>query len=707
MGGLTNLLLPTEKPIGPVLALEPDLPVGGRLSAFTTFWTAVTQDQWVLDLVKGGYKLEFASVPPFTGLVTTRPQPNVVTVLSEEVEALVAKAAVEAVPVALRQSGYYSTYFIVPKKDGGLRPILNLKWFNHYMMKKTFRMETLSTIISIVRPGQWLASVDLKDAYFHVPIHPAHWRFLRFMWRGQAYQFKAMPFGLTSAPRVFTKVLHPLLAFLRIQGVRIHVYLDDVLVVGDTRDEVVQSLRLTMSIFLRAGFILNLKKSDLDPTQDLVYIGGRFRTDLGLVALPQARWMALHKCVRSFMQVGGWRTALQFLHLLGLMNACITTVTYARLYMRPIQWYVKDRWSACRGLRTRILIQRELLPHLEWWTVESHLCDGTPLQQPPPTLTVTTDASVEGWGGHLQGSTSVPELLQGEWSAQERRLHINVLELRAIRLTLMGLTDRVRGQSLLLESDNSTAVAYVNKQGGVRSRLLNAEASHLSSWLIPRGVSVRAVHRPGVDNQLADFLSRHRADPTEWTVNAQVVQRIFDLWGTPQIDLFASARNHRLPLYCSRTPDQQAVCQDALSMTWTGWEVYCYPPLPLLLRALDKIRREKVTAVVIAPRWPRRPWYSLLLELCAEVPRLLPLRRDLLTQVLQDKGRVRHPDLETLHLAAWKVSGDASVRKAFLRRLLQWPQQPSDPPPGRSMTVAGRLMSPGVEGGVSLPMWPL
>ena len=126
------------------------------------------------------------------------------------------KEAVIPVPPDQVKDRYYSTYFIVPKKDGGLRPILNLKIFNNCINKTKFSMETLKSIISVMSPGLWLASVDFKDAYFHVPIHWNHRKLLSFSWKGQDYQFQALTFGLSTAPRVFTKVLSPVIAHLHL-----------------------------------------------------------------------------------------------------------------------------------------------------------------------------------------------------------------------------------------------------------------------------------------------------------------------------------------------------------------------------------------------------------------------------------------------------------------------------------------------------------
>ena len=121
-------------------------------------------------------------------------------------EDLLRKSVVKPVPLDQERTGFYSSYFLVPKRDRGHRPILNLQFFNFIVRK----METLNSVIDVMLSQQWMASVDLKDAYFHIGVVPAHCQYLGFHWVGQSYQFRALPFGLTSAPRVFTEILAPL-----------------------------------------------------------------------------------------------------------------------------------------------------------------------------------------------------------------------------------------------------------------------------------------------------------------------------------------------------------------------------------------------------------------------------------------------------------------------------------------------------------------
>ena len=149
---------------------------------------------------------------------------------------------------------------------------MNLKLFNFILRKTLFKMQTLKSIIAVMCLCQQMASVDLKDTYFHIGIVPAHRQYLRFRWLGQSYQFMALPFGLSSARWVLTKTLTSLVAWLRLTGVQLYPYLDDILILGELPRKVAQSVQTTLQVLVRAGFIVNLNKSDLTPTQDMVYI---------------------------------------------------------------------------------------------------------------------------------------------------------------------------------------------------------------------------------------------------------------------------------------------------------------------------------------------------------------------------------------------------------------------------------------------------
>jgi len=300
---------------------------------------------------------------------------------------------------------------------------------------------------------------------------------------------------------------------------------------------------------------------------------------------------------------------------------------------------------------------------LSWWTKPYNLTEGVVFPAPPPTHVITTDASKWGWGGHMG------ELrFAGRWSTVEASSHINLLELWAVVRTFHALQELITGKKVLVQSDNSTVVAYLNKQGGTRSPTLCLHTLQFLEWCQQRRISVQASHIAGVENILADDLSRGRlGSPTEWTLNPQVVQRLFQKVFHPSIDLFAAASNHQLPVYCARLRDHQAYAVDALSISWGGVTAYAFPPISLLARVVSKIADEDCNVLLIAPFWPRQLWFRPLVDLLMGVPQLLPPSPDLL-RMPGSRGMVNR-DVAHLQLTAWPLSGNVARRTAFLSGL--------------------------------------
>ncbi len=143
----------------------------GSLSTFLAAWKLLPNvSQWVLHTVDRGYKIQFGSCPLlFYGVFPTLVGPEQALVMEQEVAILLRKEAIEVVPPLDRESGFYSRYFIVPKKDGGLRPILDLRLLNHSVRWLKFKMLTSKQVVSQIRSEDWFVTIDLKDAYFHYP----------------------------------------------------------------------------------------------------------------------------------------------------------------------------------------------------------------------------------------------------------------------------------------------------------------------------------------------------------------------------------------------------------------------------------------------------------------------------------------------------------------------------------------------------------
>ena len=232
-------------------------------------------DPWVVEVLRWGYQIPFRRAPVLSRKPIPFPAycPNSIRgkALEGEVQALLAKGAIELAP--LPSPGFYSRLFVVMKASGAWRPVIDLSLLNLRVQQTSFKMETLQSVLLSVRSGDWMVSLDLKDAYLQVPMHPESRKFLRFMVGGKVYQFKVLCFGLSTAPQVFTRVMAPVSAILHRTGVRLRRYLDDWLLQASSREQVPLALETVLQLCRSFGIVVNWEKSQLIPTQRMVYLG--------------------------------------------------------------------------------------------------------------------------------------------------------------------------------------------------------------------------------------------------------------------------------------------------------------------------------------------------------------------------------------------------------------------------------------------------
>jgi len=196
-------------PSSPPILSQSHRPLGGRLSNYWEEWNKIGADKWVLKTLKEGYRIPFSSLPTLTITPEIRIQymqdPVRRKLLASAIKEMEEKAAIET--VSSPDPGFYSQIFLVPKP--GNKWIIDLSALNSHIPCQTFKMETPGSTPGSVQKGQWLTSLDLKDAYFHVPIHPESRRYLRFLHQGIVWQFKALPFGLNTAPGFLPRLRPP------------------------------------------------------------------------------------------------------------------------------------------------------------------------------------------------------------------------------------------------------------------------------------------------------------------------------------------------------------------------------------------------------------------------------------------------------------------------------------------------------------------
>ena len=248
---------------------------GSCLSLHWQAWRDRGADPWVVEVLRFGYRIPFLRSPPLSMVPIPMPSYHPLSTkgmaLGEVTQALIAKSAVELAP--LPSPGFYSRLFVVWKTSGSWRPVIDLSTFNLFVDVSHFQMETIQSVLLSVRQGDWMACIDLKEAYLQVPVHLESRPFLRFVAHGQVYQFTALCFGLSTAPQVFSRVMAPVSAILHSWGIRMRRSLDDWLVQSSSRDSLLQDLQVVLDFCRELGIVVNPEKSHLKPSQVVQYLG--------------------------------------------------------------------------------------------------------------------------------------------------------------------------------------------------------------------------------------------------------------------------------------------------------------------------------------------------------------------------------------------------------------------------------------------------
>lgn len=174
-----------------------------------------------------------------------------IKICREEVASLLGKRAI----IQVNDFGFISCFFLVPKASGGWRPIINLTALNYFIPHLHFKMEGVNTLLYTLRQRNWLAKVVLKDAFFSVALNPLQRKFF-FVLNGKGKFFNTFRCPLVSdpAPRVFTKILKPIVGFLRQQGLRLVVYLDDIFIIGNSQIAARKAVKMVVDLFEALGF---------------------------------------------------------------------------------------------------------------------------------------------------------------------------------------------------------------------------------------------------------------------------------------------------------------------------------------------------------------------------------------------------------------------------------------------------------------------
>ena len=383
-----------------------------------------------------------------------------------------------------------------------------------------------------------------------------------------------------------------------------------------------------------------------------MFVGYEYHLDSALVKPTKERWLKLQDLILR-LKSKHVLTARCLMSLTGLLASMEKMVPEGRLHMRPFQFHLKEHWRFPQLLDTLLPWTETISAHLEWWQNPTNVMKGADLHPKDHSIQLFTDASNKGWGTHLEQTST-----KGLWSDREKRVHRNVLELKAVSLALQKFKDQCQNQTVLVAMDNLTAEAHKIKQGGTHSGEMCALLWKIIFWCHHYQITLKARHIPGCLNVMADLSRSNQVQSTEWSLHPQVFKQICHKspHKSPHVDLFATCLNHRPVCLGHRCSEHKLVGSHCLCLPFHGSPSQGDPKnQPIQLPEI----------IIIAPGWPGMPWFWDLVQLSTEIPLQLPVSRTLLKQ---SHNYVFHSNPQHLNLHAWCLGVHSSKNRASLWR---------------------------------------
>lgn len=642
----------------PIPTLEVDIAsqkYAGRLKSFINEWRTLTDNPLVLSWIQG-LKLQFLQQPFQNSCknMLKNPGKNIL----DSLKCLLSVGAVT--PCRHTKNQFISPYFLREKSNGQFRFILNLKHLNEFCFNPPhFKLEDYRTVLKLLYPNCLFTCIDLKDAYFLIPIHSEHRKFLRFVFENQLYQFNCLPFGLSIAPYIFTKIMKPILMKLRTEGIICICYLDDILIISSSIKQGVEDVNKTVSILQQLGFIVNFNKSQLTLSTECTYLGFIFNSENMTVSLPQNKRQKIIENINKMLSQSRC-TIREFAKLIGVLTAACPAVRYGWLYTKILEREKINFLKTKHSYNKYMLLSAKVKTELRWW------CNNVkhsfnPIMKGTYDIVIFSDASKIGWGASCNGVN-----IHGFWNSQEIQMHINYLELLAAYNALKSFTKHQVNISILFRIDNVTAISFINKMGGVKYKKLHKVTKDIWQFCEKKRFSLFASYINTKDNIEADLESRCKKIDTEYELSNIAFQKICNKFGYPEIDLFATELNKKCKRYISWKPDPGSVDVDSFTISWTNYFFYAFPPFSMILKMLNKIVTDCATGIVVVPLWPAQPWFPLFRNLMIAKPIYFKPRRNLILSPFRKPHPLwRDTTLVAAHLSGLRFRKGRSLKKPF------------------------------------------
>ncbi len=589
----------------------PFVPIKSRLKSALYFWDLLDKSGWATNLIKEGYVIPFLQKPQPAYFLNNKSALQEKTFVSEAILNLVKNGLAECVvepPVVI------NALSVAIQASGKKRLILDLSPLNRFIRKRTFRCEDYSVALPYLEDAEFAYCFDLKSGYHHIDMHQSSMPFLGFCWpfNGKRvwFRFTVLCFGISSGPRIFTKLLKPLVTRWRAEGIKLVLYLDDGLGLANDRITAdTQASRVRADLQL-AGFCINDTKSVWSPSKTLCWLGVDIDLAAKQLTTPQVKRIKAIDTARSVIRKT-YVTARQLASLTGkiinmrLILGNITVIGTKRLCRQILELLgpTANQWDRYNR------VTKSTTHEIAFW-LRTLLRPEVPRRlggAQRPHFTVFSDASAVAAGAFIEHTT---HKICKNFTSSQCKQSSAWRELMVVQLGLATWAIPLQGSRVTWFTDNQ-AITYIVKKGSMKSEL-NFLAAQILHTCNQQDIDFHLTWIPRKDNKLADAYSRE-FDRADWSISPSVFQQLDTSFGPHDFDRFASAENAKCTLFTSLNDEIGSFGVGAFNFDWGGFNNWVVPPPHLLAQTVLHMRACGASGTLLMPEWPSNPVWPLLM----------------------------------------------------------------------------------------------
>ena len=582
--------------------------VKGRLKSHLAFWIDIKAPDFIIDCIREGYKIPFYSTPEPATFPNNRSAHVHADFVSEALLELLSTCRI--VETRKEDLVVINPLSVATNKSDKKRLILDLRYVNKHIYKQKIKFEDWRTAINYFGPGKYFTKFDLKSGYHHLDIFSEHQSYLGFSWpnpdgSNRCYRFTVLPFGLSSAPYIFTKLLRPLIRHWRGLGISTTIFLDDNIDMENSPEISHEYAKIIKSDLCMSGLVANDDKSIWVPTQSITWLGLDWNGVNGTIAIASHRLEKLNSAITTILNHHRI-TARQLARVVGqIISTGPVTGNLARILSRHCQMSV----ACAANWDTTFLIDDYCLQELQFWITNLKLVNARSFKESSSSnRTICSDASATACGAIILGTNHVAHRM---FTQSEQETSSTYRELLAIQLAIQAFEPLLTGCKVKLFTDSQVAMKIA--QIGSMKLEYHELAISIFSTCFRANIQLDLQWIPRTLNEQADYVSKLN-DFDDWEVVPGIFEQIDAQFGPHTLDCFANSKNAKVSRYFSRFWNPGTTGVDAFYQDWSNEIAWVVPPISIVPRVLWFMFENKCKGTLVTPYWQSAAYWPLLVK---------------------------------------------------------------------------------------------